>query len=212
MPVNAQTAHIDYLILNAGVMNIPSLELSSDGYEMHFAVNHLGHYLFTRRLVAKVRKAMIVVGSGFYIMGATDAVDDVNWDRRGRDKYDGMAAYADSKMANTLFAAACNRHYPSIRTIAVNPGAVLTELMRHSATPATQNRLRKVLKHVFRSPAEGARAVLAALADTASTVTQKKPPLYYRDGRPSRAVVEGDTFAADRLWEESENMVRAYLA
>jgi NAD(P)-dependent dehydrogenase (short-subunit alcohol dehydrogenase family) len=210
--INAQTAHIDYLILNAGVMNLPRLELSTDGYEMHFAVNHLGHYLLTRRLVAKVRKAIIVVSSDGHIMGATDAINDINWERRGHDKYDGMVAYADSKMANVLFAAECNRRYPSIRTVAVHPGAVLTELIRHTGTPSMRERWRKVLKYVFRSPEEGARVVLAALADTASkATTQKKPPLFYRDGHPSWAVAEGDEAAALNLWEESEKIVRHYL-
>ncbi|BAM81595.1 similar to short-chain dehydrogenase [Cyanidioschyzon merolae strain 10D] len=209
--INAQTAYIDFLVLNSGVMNIPKLEFSADGYEMHFAVNHLGHYLLTRRLVAKVRKGIVVVSSDGHIMGATDAIDDINWDRRGRENYDGMVAYADTKMANVLFAAECNRRYPSIRTVAVHPGAVLTELIRYSVKPEAQTRLRQILKYIFRTPAEGALVVVAALVATAVPCAGKRAPLFYRDGRPSWAVAENDVAAAQHLWDESERIVRNYL-
>ena len=45
---------IDLLINNAGVMNIPNRTLSEDGIEMHFATNHIGHFLFTSLIMPKI--------------------------------------------------------------------------------------------------------------------------------------------------------------
>ena len=45
---------IDILINNAGVMNIPERTLSEDGIEMHFATNHIGHFLFTNLILGKL--------------------------------------------------------------------------------------------------------------------------------------------------------------
>jgi NAD(P)-dependent dehydrogenase (short-subunit alcohol dehydrogenase family) len=48
---------INILINNAGVMAIPDLTLSTDGIEMQFATNHIGHFLFTNLILAKLIKA-----------------------------------------------------------------------------------------------------------------------------------------------------------
>ena len=203
--------HIDFLVLNAGVMNLPTLQLSEDGYEMHFAVNHIGHYLLTRLLIGQVRKAVIVLSSDGHIMGRTDAIDDVNWDKRGRNTYDGFAAYADSKMANVLFALECNRQYPSIRAVAVHPGAVYTDLMRHTMSDRARSRMEGLLRRVLRSPADGAATTLRAMVDCCEKGGDERLALYYRDAHPSWAVGEDDTAAAAHLWQATEEMVRPFL-
>ncbi|KIW31494.1 uncharacterized protein PV07_03138 [Cladophialophora immunda] len=48
---------IDILVNNAGVMLIPERTLSVDGIEMHFATNHVGHFLFTNLILPKLIKA-----------------------------------------------------------------------------------------------------------------------------------------------------------
>ena len=48
------TPEVDILINNAGVMAIPNKQLSEDGIEMHFATNHLGHFLLTMRIIGKL--------------------------------------------------------------------------------------------------------------------------------------------------------------
>lgn len=48
---------IDILVNNAAVMNIPERTLSKNGIEMHFATNHIGHFLFTSSITPKLRKA-----------------------------------------------------------------------------------------------------------------------------------------------------------
>lgn len=48
---------IDILVNNAGIMNIPKRTLSEDGIEMHFATNHVGHFLFTNLIMPKILAA-----------------------------------------------------------------------------------------------------------------------------------------------------------
>lgn len=45
---------IDCVICNAGVMSIPYRQLSKDGIEMHFATNHIGHFLFVNLIMEKI--------------------------------------------------------------------------------------------------------------------------------------------------------------
>ncbi|TGO34335.1 hypothetical protein BHYA_0202g00200 [Botrytis hyacinthi] len=59
--LNSKISHLDILINNAGVMSLQELTLTKEGVEMHFATNHIGHFLFTNlilgKLVAASRKA-----------------------------------------------------------------------------------------------------------------------------------------------------------
>ena len=48
---------IDIAVNSAGVMNLPERQLSEEGIEMHFATNHIGHFLFTSLLMPKFLKA-----------------------------------------------------------------------------------------------------------------------------------------------------------
>lgn len=48
---------IDTVINNAGIMNIPERTINVDGIEIHFATNHLGHFLFTNLIMPKLLKA-----------------------------------------------------------------------------------------------------------------------------------------------------------
>lgn len=55
---------IDVVINNAGVMNLPERTLSVDGVEMHFATNHLGHFLLTNLLMPKILAAESTSSNG----------------------------------------------------------------------------------------------------------------------------------------------------
>ncbi|KIW41255.1 uncharacterized protein PV06_06828 [Exophiala oligosperma] len=56
---------IDLVINNAGVMNLPQRTLSVDGIEMHFATNHLGHFLLDNIIMPKLIAAAKTSSSGF---------------------------------------------------------------------------------------------------------------------------------------------------
>ena len=108
---------LDLLVLNAGVMALPSLERTADGFERQIGVNHFGHALLTRllrpALDAKAAAAaapaagdgprVVTVASTAHTFGTVD-VGDLHYSDGGERKYSAWGAYGQSKLANVLFA------------------------------------------------------------------------------------------------------------
>ncbi|MEU7588828.1 oxidoreductase [Micromonospora sp. NPDC049230] len=124
---------LDILIAGAGVMACPQTRVGP-GWEAQFAINHLGHYALTNllwpALTASGAARVVSVASG------RDPSWRIRWDdvqfERGYDKWE---AYAQSKLANILFASHLDLlggpH--RVRAFSVNPGYVRTPLQRHLA-------------------------------------------------------------------------------
>ena len=85
---------VDIIVNNAGIMLIPERTLSGDGVEIHFATNHLGHFLLTNLIMPKLIKAaktnpkgatrIVNVSSGSPSM-ATMRWSDLNFDKINKD-------------------------------------------------------------------------------------------------------------------------------
>ena len=122
------------LVNNAGVMAIPELELSPEGWEMQFATNHLGHFalaLGVRDALAAGGSARIVSVSSVGHRRSPVIFEDVNFNIR---PYDLGLAYGQSKTANVLFAVEATRRWghDGITANAVHPGTIAaTNLSRH---------------------------------------------------------------------------------
>jgi NAD(P)-dependent dehydrogenase (short-subunit alcohol dehydrogenase family) len=88
---------IDILVNNAGVMTPPRRVESADGFEMQFAVNHLGHFALTARLLPLLRagRARVTTQTSFGANSYGVAWDDLQWTR----KYRANRAYSSSKIA-----------------------------------------------------------------------------------------------------------------
>src|SRR3954453_5678873 len=95
---------LSLLINNAGVM-APPLTRTSDGFELQFGTNHLGHCALTNLLLDYVTGRVVTVSSTTHRMGAVD-FDDLNWERK---PYRRWRAYGQSKLANLLFTAELQR-------------------------------------------------------------------------------------------------------
>ena len=128
----AEHAQIHLLINNAGVMACP-LARTAQGYEMQFGTNHLGHFLFTCLLVPA-----LVAGAPGRVVTLSSAghkIADVNLDDSAYivREYDKWQAYGESKTANALFAVGLDARLAGkgVRSFAVHPGAIVTELGRH---------------------------------------------------------------------------------
>jgi NAD(P)-dependent dehydrogenase (short-subunit alcohol dehydrogenase family) len=125
---------LDLLINNAGVMALPELELTPEGWEMQFATNHLGHFalaLGLRDALVDAGDARIVSLSSRGHLRSPVIFDDLNFTSR---PYDPWLAYGRSKTANVLFAVEATRRWSAdgITANAVHPGAILaTNLSRH---------------------------------------------------------------------------------
>jgi NAD(P)-dependent dehydrogenase (short-subunit alcohol dehydrogenase family) len=125
---------LDVLINNAGVMAIPELRLSAQGWELQFATNHLGHFALAfglhDALAATSAGARIVSLSSRGHLRSPVVFDDINFASR---PYEPLLAYGQSKTANVLFAVEATRRWADvgITANAVHPGAIETNLSRY---------------------------------------------------------------------------------
>jgi NAD(P)-dependent dehydrogenase (short-subunit alcohol dehydrogenase family) len=131
--------HVDLLINNAGLM-YPPKGTTTDGFELQFGTNHLGHFALTGllidRLLPVAGSRVVTVSSIGHRLNAAIHFDDLNWER----SYNRVAAYGQSKLANLLFTyelqrrlAATDPAADGAATIAVaaHPGTSDTALVRH---------------------------------------------------------------------------------
>ncbi len=131
----AKHDRLDGLVNNAGVVN-NSYKESKDGFEMMFAVNHLGHFLLTELLIDVLKKSVpsrIVCLSSATHAGSskerhTVDLDDLKWEKRG---YAFLKAYAQSKLANVLHARelAKRLHGRGVTAVSGSPGWVCSNLV-----------------------------------------------------------------------------------
>ncbi len=212
----AKCPRIDVLVNNAGVMACPLMR-TADGFEMQFGTNHLGHFLLTARLLPALRAAaparIVNLSSAGHKFGALN-LDDPNYEQRDYNKW---VAYGESKTANALFSVGLDRrgHSAGVRSFAVHPGVIMTELLRHLEQEdfdlLTDGGKRELpLKTVEQGAATSVWAATSpALADRGG--------LYLEDCQVAVPAEPGDDGGveswaldeelADRLWALSERLV-----
>ena len=128
----AENEKLDVLINNAGLMGC-DLSRTSNGWELQLATNHIGHFLLTCLLVPALRSAaparIVNLSSAGHRLGDVD-FEDPHFESRAYDKW---VAYGQSKTANILFTLELDRRLVSsgVRSVAVHPGMIMTELGRH---------------------------------------------------------------------------------
>ncbi|MGH8947744.1 MAG: SDR family oxidoreductase [Acidimicrobiia bacterium] len=186
---------LDILVNNAGI-GVNRRGLTEDGFEAHFGINHLGHFLLTRELGPHL-------GPGSRVVSLTSAMhfraDGVDFARvRRPTAYAGLAEYATSKLANVLFVRELARRRPELRSYAVHPGLVRTRLI--------PGLIRAFSRTNMLSPEQGADTVLwCATSEEVASETggyyQQRSPL------PPSAPAQDDDLARE-LWERSEEWSR----
>ncbi|KAK8113802.1 hypothetical protein PG999_005871 [Apiospora kogelbergensis] len=124
---------LDMFLANAGIMAKPA-GLSPDGYEVHFATNHLGHALLTQKILPLLERTADLPG------GDTDP-RAVGWKGGNLDFAGGLRTtqesallgrwvrYCNSKLANMLYARELGRHHPKLLCFSIHPGVVSTGLV-----------------------------------------------------------------------------------
>jgi len=217
--VAAWSGPLHLLVNNAGVMALPGLELTPDGWELQFATNHLGHFALAVGLhdaLAAAGDARIVSLSSRGHLRSPVVFEDVNFSARA---YDPWLAYGQSKTANILFAVEATRRWggDGITANAVHPGAIAdTNLSRH-IDPEALARLRNSGTFRFKTIEQGAAtSVLVATAPQLQGIGGR----YFEDCHEAAVVGAGgadvsglsegvaayalDPDNAARLWELSE--------
>lgn len=191
---------LDVLINNAGVVTVKR-QLTADGYEMDFGVNHLGHFLLTNLLLEPLAAAeqgrIVVVASGAYKIGKLH-LDDHTLSRG----YNPAKAYARSKLANILFTRELASRLQGTRVTvnAVHPGAVGTSIGVNRETGFGRSVL-KLLSHFFLTPEQGADT--AIWLATAPELREVSGEYYYRRKVQELSPRARDAAAAAQLWQWS---------
>ncbi|PNP47798.1 hypothetical protein THARTR1_10483 [Trichoderma harzianum] len=136
---DASIPQIDVLMLNAGVMALPSLQLTEDGLEAHFGTNHIGHFLLANLIMPKILAASnpnseiggpgtprIITVSSYGNIFSDIRFDDLSFGS-GKE-YNPWRAYGQSKCANILMTISLNEKFRSQGIVAytLNPGCEFT--------------------------------------------------------------------------------------
>ena len=184
---------LDVLINNAGVGFIfdTTRKFSVEGYEMHFAVNYLAHYLLTKRLlplIAASAPARIINVSS----GSQEPIDFA--DVMMTKGYNGERGYAQSKLAQVMM------------TIDMAPALEKQGILTYSLHPATTmgTTMALALKVTPRSTiAEGVESVINAMTTTEPTGT------FFNQLKPWKAQAQAyDAEAREKLRALSEQLVK----
>jgi NAD(P)-dependent dehydrogenase (short-subunit alcohol dehydrogenase family) len=204
---------IDVLINNAGIM-VPPYELTKDGFESQFGVNHLGPFALTGLLLEKLAKtpsSRVVNTSSIAHNTGRIRFKDISAERH----YSASARYSMSKLANLLFSYELQRRFEAadlpVLSVACHPGIASTELSRYM--PRVLSKATELLQPMFNTAAAGAWPTLCAATceavvggdyyGPANRFETAGPAKRVRSNRASR-----DTAVAGRLWDLSIEMTR----
>jgi NAD(P)-dependent dehydrogenase (short-subunit alcohol dehydrogenase family) len=200
------------LVNNAGIMALPKLERSPEGWEMQFATNFLGHFALTLGLhnaLAAAGGARIVSVSSSGNMIAPVIFDDLHFSFL---PYEPFVAYGQSKTACVLLAVEATRRWAGegIYANALNPGAIATNLQKHTGGLKTPPEKRK-------TPQQGAAtSVLLATSpllagiggryfeDCNEAAVVSRRPTDFSGGVAPYAIAPAN---AERLWEVAMQLV-----
>ncbi len=211
-------APIDMLLLNAGVMAVPTRRTTADGFELQFGTNYLGHFALAARLWP-----LMAPGSRVVPLSSIAA-------RRGRISfadpmaergYDPWTAYCQSKLAMLMFglelarrtARGTPRETPAdtVSGVGAHPGFARTSLLANGPGEGGIRGAAIALLGglVSQSAAAGALPVLRAATDPAVRSGDYLGPVgsFEIKGAPGPATVPPrarDAEAASRLWSMSE--------
>jgi NAD(P)-dependent dehydrogenase (short-subunit alcohol dehydrogenase family) len=202
---------LDILINNAGVMGLPATE-TSEGYDIQFGTNHIGHHLLTKLLVPTLLETTELPDSkpkGVRVVNVSSAAHSVAppggivFDDINQEKANALTRYGQSKLANILETRELARRYAGITSVAVHPGIILTQLYDASCdrVPVIRYGVALLGRLFMQNVAQGALNQLWA-----ATNDEVENGSYYN---PVGSKSMGSTYARDeelarKLWDWTE--------
>ncbi|WP_072395415.1 oxidoreductase [Hyphomicrobium sp. CS1GBMeth3] len=207
---------LDLLINNAAVMMPPTRMETSDGFELQFGTNYLGHFALTGELLPLLIEGnsprIVTVSSVAARSGAIDFTD-----LQAIHAYKPMSVYAQSKLANLMFAFELQRRSDragwDIASIAAHPGVSRTDLIHNGVGRlSVAGFARSYLWFLFQPAPQGALPTLFAATSPAARAGGYYGPDklsetrgYPAPAKPPQQALDGEVAA--RLWNISEQLV-----
>ncbi|MDH4124513.1 MAG: SDR family NAD(P)-dependent oxidoreductase [Gammaproteobacteria bacterium] len=214
--IRSINAPLDILICNAGYLGAGGAPQLVDGIERHFAINHLGHFVFVNRLLGRLYMAdqgriVVVASRAAYTSAPRAGIEFDNLDAH-RD-YEDRRAYGHSKLANALFALQLGTLLRGTRITAnaLHPGVINTEIDRNMSRFMQTGFAVATALGYGKSIAQGAATSCYVATSPALGATSGK---YFEDCNAVTIVGEGhlhDAEMAARLWQVSEDLTREFL-
>ncbi|WP_156755433.1 oxidoreductase [Actinokineospora pegani] len=203
----------DVLVNNAGVM-MPQHELTKQGFELQFGVNHLGPFVLTAMLIDVLKQGtgprVVTVSSLLHRRGRI-----YFHDLDGQQNYDRAKFYAQSKLANVVFALELHRRLKSngsgVASVLAHPGYSATNLQSTGPTGVVKLAMKVTTRFMAQEAAMGALPQLYAAAHPGVESGQMFGPDGRREAKGHPKLVypleaARDRELAKRLWDVSEEL------
>lgn len=207
--LKAKLFAVNILINNAGGI-FSKKQLTKDGFEMTFQVNHLGHFLLTMAIMPLLEKGqarVINVSSSAHRMGEGN-FDDLPWEQK---KYSAWKAYGNAKLDNLYFTKALAEKYAEkgITSFAVHPGIIKTEFWK--GTSGLLSKIMGLLAFPFMlSAKEGAQTTIWAATEPG--MEGKSSQYFIKKKLAKSTVLSWNEANRNKLWDISKKFVSKYLA
>jgi NAD(P)-dependent dehydrogenase (short-subunit alcohol dehydrogenase family) len=211
----AQERRLDLLVNNAGVMAMP-YSRTAEGYEIQFGTNHMGHALLTKLLLPVLLATAQSPGADVRIVNVSSMghymapKGGIIYDQAVLEQHGTWRRYGQSKLANILHAKELAARYPSITSVSLHPGVIITDLYASFAVnPLVKAGLRVYAMLCGILPGHYKDTKGGALNQTwASTVDKKElenGEFYMPVGKTSKGSwYAKDAGLARKLWEYTE--------
>lgn len=216
----SKSKQLNILINNAGIMAVPTLEKTADGFESQFGTNHLAHFLLFQLLKPTLLasstpefNSRVVTVSSLGHRSAGIQFGNYNFET---GHYNAWTAYGQSKTANVYMANEIDRRYGSkgLHALSLHPGGIMTGLQTHMTDEWRESMAKnEQAKNYMKSPAQGASTSVYAAV---SKEWEGKGGRYLEDcdeAVPHSGGLDGyaswayDAEAERRLWADSCKMV-----
>ncbi len=199
---------IDVLINNAG-LELTNRTLTSNGFEMTFAVNYLAPFLLTNELIKKLPKT-----KQFRVINTTSLVEKwgkIDFENLQSEKYyNSEKTYYNSKLALLLFTYQLARRFDTkfLTSNCYEPGLTKTSFTRDFKGFAKI--MSKIMSLFMKSPQEAAKTpIYLAMSDEIKDTTGK---CFSNMKVKKTSPISYDHSLARKLWDKTEGLLKIYLS
>ena len=196
-------------------MPMDQKQITDDGYEIHFGVNHLGHFQLIQELLPELKNSgmdsrVVLVSSTLSKSGKIDmeSKDFIKEGRSQPEKGFAPSGYCDSKLMNALTA----RHLAkdldgsNVTAYAVCPGFCKSELGRYVEMPSYKRLIAGPMMRLFqRSSSQGAQNIVFATVQDKSEIMSGG---FYKDGKVDQDIMTSHTDVEMPFWDLSMELIK----